>query len=137
MALEGALNGIGVLCLAYPKKGSTIGDVVMWFEKEILALPDVIVKANKNFLVYRLIGVLKMLQGHAECHHIEGLGTIMNTCDASILDELPEDIGKLAAHIVKRWWSSHGLPSVTEGFHMFGAYNTLITCTNMSIKCMK
>jgi hypothetical protein len=67
MNLEGALNEIGAWCLSYPRKGSTIGEVIAWFEKEIQALPDVIAKANKNFLVYCLIGVLKMLQGHAEC----------------------------------------------------------------------
>jgi hypothetical protein len=62
MTLEGALNEIGVQCLPYPEKGSTIGEVIAWFEKDIRALPDVIVKENKNFIVYCLVGVLKMLQ---------------------------------------------------------------------------
>jgi hypothetical protein len=35
-----------------------------------------------------------------------------------VLDEIPDDIGKLEACIVKRWWSSHGLPYVTEVFHV-------------------
>jgi chromosome segregation ATPase len=60
VALEGALNEIGARCLSYPEKGSTIGEVVAWFEQEIRALPDAIAKANKNFLVYCLVGVLKM-----------------------------------------------------------------------------
>jgi hypothetical protein len=30
----------------------------------------------------------------------------MSSCDASILDEIPNDIAKLAVHIVKRWWTS-------------------------------
>jgi hypothetical protein len=73
-------------------------------------LPDVIAKANKNFLVYCLVGVLKMLQGQAKCRHIDGLGSIMNSCGASILDEVLDDIVMLSACIVKRWWSSYGLP---------------------------
>jgi hypothetical protein len=117
-ALEGVLNEIGARCLPYPEKGSTIGDVVMWFEKEIQTLWDAIAKANKNFLVYCLVGVLKMLQWHVNFYHIDGLGAIMNSSDASILDEVPDDIGKLAARIIKRWWSSYGLPDVTEAFRV-------------------
>jgi hypothetical protein len=55
------VNDIGVRYLPYPRKNSTIGEAIMWFDMKIKALSDVIVKANKNFLVYCLIGVLKML----------------------------------------------------------------------------
>jgi hypothetical protein len=112
--LEGAVNEIGARCLPYPKRGSTIGDITAWFTKEIQVLPSAIAKANKNFLVYCLVGVLKMLQEHAECSHVDGLETIMATCDASIFDEVPEDIVKLSARIVKKWWPSYGLPYVIE-----------------------
>jgi hypothetical protein len=95
---ERALNKIGAQCLPYPEKGSTIGDAVTLFEKEITALPDAIAQANKNFLVYCLVGVLKMLQGHAKCRHIDGLGIIMTSCDASILDEVPDDIVAFCPH---------------------------------------
>jgi hypothetical protein len=115
---ERALNKIGAQCLPYPEKGSTIGDAIALFEKEITALPDAIAQANKNFLVYCLVGVLKMLQGHAKCRHIDGLGIIMTSCDASILDEVPDDIVKLSARIVKRWWSSYGLSYVTKAFRV-------------------
>jgi uncharacterized ubiquitin-like protein YukD len=64
MELEHAMNEIGVRCLPYPSKGSTIGAFTAWFTQEIQALPDAIAKANKNFLVYCLIGALKMLQEH-------------------------------------------------------------------------
>jgi hypothetical protein len=56
------MNEIGVRCLSYPKKGSTISAIMAWFTQEIQALSDAIAKANKNFLVYCLVGVLKMLQ---------------------------------------------------------------------------
>jgi hypothetical protein len=107
-------------------------EIIAWFEKEIQALPDVIVKANKNFLVYCLVGVLKMLQGHANWSHINGLGTIMNLCDASIQDEVLDDIAKLAARIVKRWWSSYGLPYVTEAFRVELEVRLLITMLQYS-----
>jgi seryl-tRNA synthetase len=56
--LDKAVNEIGVRCLPYPGKGSTIGEIIEWFNKEIQALPNSIAKANKNFLVYCLVGVL-------------------------------------------------------------------------------
>jgi hypothetical protein len=116
--LEKAVNEIGVWCLLYPLKNSTIGEVIMWFEKEIKVLPSTIEKANKNFLVYYLVGVLKMLQGQAQCRHVDRLEAIKNSCDASILDKIPNDIAKLATRIVKMWWTSHGLPYVTNAFRV-------------------
>jgi hypothetical protein len=96
------------------QKGSTIGEITAWFTKEIQVLPSAIAMANKNFLVYCLIGVLKMLQEHAQCSQVEGLETIMAACDASIFDEVPNDISKLSLRVVKNWWSSYGLPYVLE-----------------------
>jgi hypothetical protein len=90
-------------------------------------LLDTITKANKKFLVYCLVGVFKMLQGHMKCHHINGLGAIMNSCNASILDEVPDNIAKLSARIVKRWRSSYGLPYVTEAFCVEPEVRLLIT----------
>jgi hypothetical protein len=50
------------------------------------------------------------------CCHLDGLQNIMSACDASILDEVLEDISKRSALIVKRWWSSYGLPYATGAF---------------------
>jgi hypothetical protein len=77
--MEGTVNEINVWCLPYPGKGRTIGEIVELFDKEIRVLPNAIAKANKNFLVYCLIGVLKMLQGHAKCRHVDGLDDIMGS----------------------------------------------------------
>jgi hypothetical protein len=79
--LEKAVNEIGARCLPYPEKGSTIGEITAWFNKD-------------------------------------GLENNMAACDASIFDEVPEDISKLSARILKRWWSSYGLPYVTESFRI-------------------
>jgi hypothetical protein len=49
---------------------------------------------------------------------VDGLDAIMSYCDASILDEISDDIAKLAMFIVKRWWASHGLPYVTDTFRV-------------------
>jgi hypothetical protein len=91
---------------------------VAWFTKEIQALLGVIAKENKNFIVYCLVGVLKMLQEHAQCPHVKGLEPVMAVCVASMFNEVPEDIAKLSARIVKKWWSSYGLPYVIETVHI-------------------
>jgi hypothetical protein len=82
--LEKAVNEFGAGCLPYPGKKSTIGSIIGWFDSEIKLLPATIAKANKNFLCYAVVGILRMLY-HNGCDHIEGLQTIMASCDASIL----------------------------------------------------
>jgi hypothetical protein len=56
-----------------------------------------------------------------KCHHVDDLGAIMNSCDASI-----------SALIVKRWWSSYGLPYVTEAFRVEPEVRLLITALQYS-----
>jgi hypothetical protein len=48
-----------------------------------------IVKANKTFVCYTVVEVLWMLYDNG-CDRIEGLQTIMSSCDASILEDLPD-----------------------------------------------
>jgi hypothetical protein len=59
-----------------------------------------------------------VLYENVNCDHLEGLETIMNSCDASILDDIPKEITKLSGRIVKRWWTSHGLPYTMIVFHV-------------------
>jgi hypothetical protein len=100
------------------RKNSTIGEVVEWFDKEIQSLSGAIANVNKNFLCYCIAGILRLLYENANCGHIEGLEAIMNSCYASILDDIPEEIGKLSGCIVRKWWGSHGLLYVIDVFHV-------------------
>jgi hypothetical protein len=43
---------------SYPRKGSTIGEIIGWLTEEITALPATFAKANNNFVCYAIIGVL-------------------------------------------------------------------------------
>jgi hypothetical protein len=128
---EKAVNEIGMRCRPYPGKNSTIGEIVKWFDKEIQALSGAIFKANKNFLCYCLVGVLKMLYENTKCDHVAGLEAIMNSCDASIFDDIPEEIAKLSGCIVKRWWTSHGLPYVTDAFRIVPEVMMFATCCDV------
>jgi hypothetical protein len=63
---------------------------------------------------------------------LDGLDAIMSSCDASILDEIPNDIAKLATRIVKRWWTSHGLPYVIDTFCIEPEVGISIACYGVS-----
>jgi hypothetical protein len=52
----------------------------------------------------------------------------MNSCDASILDDIPKEIGKLSGCIVRKWWASHGLPYVTDIFRIVLEVSTFAIC---------
>jgi hypothetical protein len=125
------VNEIGVWCMSYPGKGSTIGEIVEWFDKEIRALPGAITKENKNFLCYCLVGALRMLYENANCGHLEGLEAIMNSYDVSLLNDIPEEIVKFLRRIVKRWWSSHGLPYVTDVFRVVLEVRVFAACCHV------
>jgi hypothetical protein len=38
------------------------------------------------------------------------LRDLATSCDAVVLEDVPEDVHKLAGQIVRRWWKPHGLP---------------------------
>jgi hypothetical protein len=129
--LEKEMNEIGGWCLPYPGKGSTIDEIVEWFDKEIWALLGAITKANQNFLCYCLVGVLRMLYENADCDHLDWLEAIMNSYDASLLNGRPDEIAKLLGCIVRKWWSSHGLPYVMDIFCVVPEVRLFITCCDV------
>jgi hypothetical protein len=115
--LEKVVNEFGVKCLPYPGENNTIGEVVGLFDEENKALPTAIAKENKNSVYYCLVGILQMLY-EIGCGHVEGLQAVMASCDASILEDLLDEIAKLTGRIVKKWWTEHGLPHVTDRFRI-------------------
>jgi hypothetical protein len=100
--LEKAVNEFGASCLPYLGKGSTIGEIIGWLDREIKALPDTFLKANKNFVCCAIIGTLQMLYDSG-CDHLEGLQSIMALSNASILQDLPPELTKLTGRLVKKW----------------------------------
>jgi hypothetical protein len=69
-----------------------------------------------------------MIYEHAKRRHIDGLDAIMSLCNASILDEIPDEIARLAVRIVKRWRASHGLPYVTDAFCIESEVRIFVAC---------
>jgi hypothetical protein len=99
-------------------------------------IPDKIGKLSGHiFLCYCLARVLRMLYKNVDCDHVEGLQTIMKSCDASILDYIPDKIGKLSGRIIRKWWASHGLPYVTELFHVTPKVRMFYNCYDVCVQC--
>jgi hypothetical protein len=110
---ENVMNEFGAQCLPYPGKGSTISDIVRWFDEEIKAIPATFAKANRNFAYYAIVGVHQMLQDSG-CEHLSRLQSLASSCDASLLDDLPPELMKLACCLVRKWWVEHGLPEASN-----------------------
>jgi hypothetical protein len=111
--LEKVVNEFGASCLPYPGKGSTIGDIIGWFDEEIKALSATFVKVNKNFACYAIVGVLRMLY-NSGCDHLPKQQTLMPSCYASLLEDLPPELSKLTDRFVRKWWAEHGLPEAAR-----------------------
>jgi hypothetical protein len=107
------MNEFDTSSLPYPGKGSTISEIIGWFNEEIKAPLATIAKANKNFVCYDIVGVLWTLYD-SSCEHLERLQSIMALCDASILEDLSLELSKLTCRIVQKWWAEHDLHDVAN-----------------------
>jgi hypothetical protein len=77
---------------------------------KVRALPTTFPECNKNITGSALVGgVFKMLVV-VECEHLLKLKKLALSCDASILQDVPDDIGRIAKKREKNWWTNHGLP---------------------------
>jgi hypothetical protein len=51
-----------------------------------------------------------MMLAVVECEHLLKLKKLALSCDASILHNVSDDIGKIAKKCMKNWWTNHDLP---------------------------
>jgi hypothetical protein len=64
---------------------------------------------NDNFTILGIEGVLSMLNGEG-CQELGWLRDLAGSRDAAVLEDVPDDVHKLAGQIVRKWWKPHGLP---------------------------
>jgi hypothetical protein len=93
----------------FPAINTTVSTLLDWFWMEVRALPTTFAECNENITCFVLVGVLKMLAG-VECEHLLELKKSALSCDASILHDVPDDIGRIAKKLLRNWWTDHGLP---------------------------
>jgi hypothetical protein len=72
-------------------------------------VPDIVWRLNDNFAVLGIEGVLSMLNDEG-CQELGQLRDLAGSCDGAVLEDVLEDVHKMAGQIVRKWWKPHGLP---------------------------
>jgi hypothetical protein len=88
-----SVGELGGQYLEFPNTGETIEGILDWFNGEMQALPDTFAEANQNITCYAAAGILKML-ARVGCEHLPELQKLAVSSNASLLHEIPTDIGK-------------------------------------------
>jgi hypothetical protein len=76
---------------------------------EVQALPTTFAECNESITCFALVGILRILLG-VECGHLLELKKLALSYDASLLHNVPNDLGKIARKLVTHWWTRHGMP---------------------------
>jgi hypothetical protein len=95
---------------------------------EVIAVMDTIWRLNDNFIVFSIKGVLSMLNGKG-CQEMGQLHDLVGSCDAMVLENVPDDVHKLADQIVRRWWKPHGFQEDLRRFKVTRTM-TVSDCNN-------
>jgi hypothetical protein len=90
---------LGGRCAEFPIYTS-VSDFLGWFQADIAAMPTAFTKCYENITCYALIGILQMLAGEGYEHVLE-LKKLALSCDASLIQEFPTDVGQMARKLVK------------------------------------
>jgi hypothetical protein len=106
--MEGSVAVLGGRCAEFPADAS-MSDFLGWFRVEIAVMPTAFTECNENISCYTLIGVIQMLAVEG-CEHVSELKKLALSCDASLIQEFPADVGQMVRKLVKHWWTNHGLP---------------------------
>jgi chromosome segregation ATPase len=106
---EESVAAIGGWCEDFPVTNATVSTLFDWFRTEVQALSTAFAECNENISCFTLVGVFKMLAG-VECEYLLELKKLALSCDASILHDVPDDIGRIAKKLVRNWWTNHRLP---------------------------
>jgi hypothetical protein len=68
-----------------------------------------------------------MLNGEG-CRELDRLRCLAASHDATILEDVPEDVHKLVGRIVRRWWKPHSLPEALR--RLEAARTTTVSCSD-------
>jgi hypothetical protein len=100
-------------CLPFPDKGAKVEEMIDLVALEVKAVPDTIWRLNDNFTILGIEGVLNILNGEG-CQELGRLHDLTMSRGASALENVPDDLHKLAGWIMRRWWKPYGLPEAVR-----------------------
>jgi hypothetical protein len=72
-------------------------------------MPTALAECSENTTCYALIGILWMLAAEG-CGHLPRLKELAVSCNASLLQDFPKDLSKIAKRLVTHWWTQKGMP---------------------------
>jgi hypothetical protein len=96
-----------------------VKELIDWVGGKMKTVSDTVWQLNDNFIILAIEGVLNMLNGIG-CQELSQLHGLAASSDASIVEDVPNDVRKMAGHLVRRWWKNHRLP---EALHRLEAGN--------------
>jgi hypothetical protein len=79
---------------------ASISDLLEWFQTKVQSMPTAFAECNKNITCYMLIGAFKML-ARVKCEHLPKLKKLALSCDALLLHDVPNDLGRIVKKLVK------------------------------------
>jgi hypothetical protein len=62
------------------------------------------------------------------CQELGRLRDLVASHDVVVLQDVPEDVRKLAGWIVRKWWKSHGLPEALR--QLEATHTTMVSDAN-------
>jgi hypothetical protein len=83
-------------------------ELIDWVAREVKTVSDTVWQLNDNFVVLVIEGVLSMLNG-AGCEEVSNLCRLAASNNASVSQNIPNDVRRLVGQLVRRWWKNHGL----------------------------
>jgi hypothetical protein len=98
--LTASLGEVGAHCVPFPAKNAPIDDYIGWFEEEVKAVSGVVWQLNDNFVVLTIEGVLNMFHSSG-CQELSALRDMAASSDASIIDNIPSEVQKIAGRLVR------------------------------------
>jgi hypothetical protein len=87
-------------CLPFPNKGAKIEEMIDWVAGEVKPVPDTVWQLNDNFAILGIEGIFNMLNGEG-CQELGRLHDFAASRNAAVLQDVPEDVRKLAGQIVR------------------------------------
>jgi hypothetical protein len=97
--MEESIAALRGRCMDFPTTNATVSDMLEWFQMEVQALPTAFAECNENITCFTLVGIFKMLAG-VECGHLPELKKSALSCDASLLHDVPDNLGKIVRKVL-------------------------------------
>jgi hypothetical protein len=72
-------------------------------------VPDMVWQLNDNFAILGIKGVLNLQNGEG-CQELARLRDLAISRDITVLEDVADDMHRLAGRIVRKWWKPRGLP---------------------------